>query len=672
MLTPLLAAAQDDGLIYQRKVQLPQGSTPPVIVVTEFLTGGELDPDGRNLAVQDGKGQPVPWTVLQAGPGDVCRLAFQTVPKQHAYKILYGGKATAGASPEWTARDGLLLETRRMKPCDFQHVDSVSRAFEASTPFGGGYVPSVFHRFNPFWPEPEPFLSRYRGTLKIARAGRYAFFTSSQDCSFLRIDGKIVAAAPGWHGPVGDARFKGEIDLAAGPHAFEYLHGASGPDACMVAAWQPPGTSKPEPIPPEAFGSANIARFPAPSVKRPREFAFEIAGDAPLAESVEPLVRVQFRQVSNRGSASRARVHWDFGDGQTSNLAEPVHVYLRPGVYRVTMRTAGEADASAVVNRVPIHRALVLGEAGHTPDTLASYLALLETYDPAKLDPPGLLQWIRALDQAGQTARAAKGGQAGILAPRDPADDPALRTAARLVGTLWRDRNDDPEVAFTFWQGAAKALGPDAWKAECELEAADLAIGTLGRTEPEKARLDAATAHLAGGGEPALLGRLHRVWGDWHARNGDRAAANAAYARASAAVGSRKTAVEQDAWRGAMSRSTEEYLRAGALDRARDELRRWQDEFPGDKVEGYLTYLQARYWSARGRWPQAIALAGDLQAINPDSPYADRLAFLAAGCEEKLSRPDRARAAYEAFLHDYPGSPLVGEARKKLVSLTRP
>ncbi len=132
------------------------------------------------------------------------------------------------------------------------------------------------------------------------------------------------------------------------------------------------------------------------------------------------------------------------------------------------------------------------------------------------------------------------------------------------------------------------------------------------------------------------------------------------------ALESRKSAVELDAWRGARSRSTEEFLRDKALDRAWTELSLWQEAYPIDKVEGYLTLLQARYWAARNKWPQAIALAGDLVAINPDSPYADRLVFLSAECEEKSGHADRARAAYQSLLTDYPGSPLVGDARKRL------
>jgi TolA-binding protein len=162
------------------------------------------------------------------------------------------------------------------------------------------------------------------------------------------------------------------------------------------------------------------------------------------------------------------------------------------------------------------------------------------------------------------------------------------------------------------------------------------------------------------------------LWGDWYARSNQGTQARTAYARAAAGQGGGKSIVEQNAWRGAFSRSTEAFLRDKEWDRALQELRRWQEEFPGDKVEGYLPLLQARYWEARGKFPQAIAVAADLSTVNPDSPYADRLAFLAAECEEHQGRRDRAQAAFKSFLTDFPGSPLVSEVRKKLTQLSQP
>jgi tetratricopeptide (TPR) repeat protein len=654
------------GLVYQRKVQLSQGPAPPSIVITEFFTHGELDPRGASLSVQDGRRNPVPWRLLQVGPGDFCRLAFQTVPRQSLYRIHYGGTAAPGQPPAWTSKDGLLLETRRWRDCDLRSLVSVLRALETSEPYGGGFVPSVFHRFNPFRPEPEPFLSDYRGWLRIPASGHYRFFTSSQDCSFLLIDGRTVVSAPGRHGPAHNARFKGEIDLQPGLHEFRYVHAAAGPDACMVAAWQPPGSVKPEAIPAEAFGSGAIARLPATGVRHLHEFAAEIAGEVPLADSPAPLLRAQFRHVSARGSTTRPKVHWDFGDGQTSTQTDPVHVFLQPGLYKVTMKLAGEAESLACVDRVPIHRALMFADAEHPADTLAMYLSILDKYDPARLDPGGLLQLVRAFDQAGLTSRAVEAGEAWVQKDREPTEAEDALTAARMVGSLLRDRLDEPERAARFWQSAIKVLRPESWKAECEVEAADVALNMLLKEPEARALLDSASARLGRGGDAALRCRMDRVLGDWHARKGDAASARAAYARAMASSPVRRSAVEQDAWRGALSRSTEEFLRTGDLDRAWAELRRWQEEYPIDKAEGYLTLLLARYWAARARWPRAIPLASDLVTINPDSPYADRLVFLAAGGEAELGHADRARAGFESLLRNYPGSPLVGEARRKL------
>lgn len=659
----------EQGLVYQRRVQLPQGGTLPAIVVVEFFSQGEVAADGGNLAVRDNRNDPVPWRVLQVGPGDFCRIAFQTASRQHAYKIYYGGKGAPPKPPAWTNSAGLLLETRHWTNFNLNRLDALREAWNASTSYGKGYVPSVFHRFNPFWPDPDPFLSMYTGTLRITRPGQYRFFTSSQDCSFLLIDGRTVVAAPGWHGPVHVARLRGEVKLSSGPHEFQYFHAAAGPDACMAAAWQPPGSNKPETIPPSAFGSEAVAEYPTIPVKSPRDFLVEIAGEAPVADSGAPMVRAQFRVVS-RSSSSRPKLHWDFGDGQTSAASDPLHIYLVPGIYKVTLKAAGESDAQAVVNRVPIHRALVFADEKHPPDQLAQYLPILDKYDAAKLDWPALLQLARAFDQAGYAARAAKAGASGMKADHKPTDSESALELARMVGGLLRDQLNDPKGAVAFWESAVKVLSHESWKAEMEIASADVTLHELLQPEPAKRLLDSAAARLGQGGEPALVARLNRVLGDWNARKGDKAAARTAYARAVTALDSRKSTVEQDARRGAFSRSAEEFLRAKAYDRARDELRKWEDEFPADRLEGYLSLLQARYWIARSRYAQAVATAGDLVAVNPDSAYADRLVFLAAQCEEKLGRIERARAGYQALLTDYPGSPLVQEARKRIAALT--
>jgi TolA-binding protein len=662
---------------YQRKVRTASGAGQPRVVVCEFFTQGSLDAAGKNLAVEDNRHHPVPWRVLQVGPGDACRVAFQTTPGVHDYHVSYGGKpsGTPIVSPAWgNNAPGLIFEARRWRNCDLNQLESIRSAFAAAEPLGATYVPTVFHHFNPVDPDPEPYLSIHKGTLLVERTGRHVFFTSSQDASFLLIDGKQVVAWPGYHGPAGDARFKGEATLTSGTHAFEYVHGASGPDSCMVAAWQPPGADKLEIIPSAAFGSSQIALLPSTDLQHNgkrsvREFASEVQGEAPVADAAQPLIRVRFHYINYGGAATRPKVHWDFGDGQTSAAVDPVHVYLHPGLYTVKLSAAGESEGAAVVNRLRVGRAIEFGGENHVPDQLAAYLPLLDRYDPSKLDPPGLLQLVRVLLQAGQPERAVKVTQAGLLTGRERVDEISALLLAREVGSLLRERLDDPERARAFYQDAARVLGPEAWKAECEVEAADVLLNDLLRPADAKTLLDAATARQGAIGTSSLASQLQRVWGDWHSRQGDRAAAQAAYTKAAQARDDTRSVAAIEAWRGALSRSTEAYLREKQLDRAQAELHRWQDEFPADKVQGYLPLLQGRLLAARGKMASAVAVASDLVAVNPDSAYADRIVFLAGDCEERRNQVDRARARFQSLVTDYPGSPLVADAKARIAKL---
>ena len=114
---------------------------------------------------------------------------------------------------------------------------------------------------------------------------------------------------------------------------------------------------------------------------------------------------------------------------------------------------------------------------------------------------------------------------------------------------------------------------------------------------------------------------------------------------------------ENAARRGAHARSTEEFVKERQFGRAAAEIQAWQEEFPLEKVDGYLTLLYARCWAGRGKFAQAIAQSEQLLAVNPDSPYIDQLLLVAADSEMRQGRKDRALATLHALLKDYPGSP---------------
>jgi predicted negative regulator of RcsB-dependent stress response len=666
---------------FHRRVTAPSnGGNPPAVLVTEFITHGALDPRGEHLAVLDGRRQPVPWRLLQVGPGDLCRLAIQTVPGQRAYRIEYGPALTPGKPPDWTARPGLLLETRAWRDANLNDPGALRSAFEGATPIGSDYVPTVYHALNPFQPGPIPFLSRYSGPIQIPRPGKYAFFTSSQDASFLSIDGKPVVAAPGLHGPAHQARHRGEVELTPGLHAFEYLHAAAGPDAMMVAAWQPPGASKPEPIPPEAFGAREVAHVPAagPFYRSDRslhDFALKILGEVELTTSGTPMVRVQFFNLVDGEPSANSRARWDFGDGQTSSQPHPVHVYLHPGTYKVTLSAQGEATGLTLASTVAIPRAAVFAPPPDQPpaDQLSAYLSLMAGYDPEALDPAGFLQLVRAHDEAGDSARALRLASAWIRSKRAGADEAVLLTLARLACPRLRDHLGDPRAAVELWLAVAQAATSPAAQAEARIEAADLLTNDLLEPDPAGPLLDAAASQLGTAAPaPDLLARLQGTRGDLLARRGERDAATAAYAESAQArtlADPNINLAQQQARRGAFTRSAEAFLRDRDLDRAIAELRAWNLAFPADKLDGALTYLMARYWGARQKPDIVTALASDLVALNPTSAYADHILLASGIAQAEARNPARARAAFQSLLSDYPGSPLVPDARKRLEAL---
>jgi TolA-binding protein len=740
-----------------RIVNAPKGNHS--VLVTEFYHHGEIAEDGKNVAVATTRNPKfLPTRVLELGPGDYCRLAFQTIEGQKSYQVLYGGDGPEkGAVPPWTNEDGLVMETRLYKECNFNSLDSVRAAFDSSTRIGSDYVPSVLHAGNPFSLGRQPFLSHYTGTLRLAAGGKFGFFTSSQDCSFLLIDGGMVADSPGHHGPayVAYPGIRKEISLSAGPHKLEYYHAAGGPDSITALAWEVSPGSKPKPagIPSENFRAQLVGRAAANAVsmrtsKLVPDFEPYLLGSVPLPDNDMPLVGVKFKDVSGKGLLGKGHYVWEFGDGQTSESSSPEHVYLHPGLYTVKFTIRHQGRPLTTTNRVGVAEPkLVNPPKVHTLD---DYLPILEKYDPHTLDATALCQLALAFEAKADTyqprnpddppdpqrpapkrhrkraseddappaatsgeetpeeraeartamfnwyANVVNVGKVAFLEESAAEGDQVLMRLARLVAPIARDINADSSLAYKIWQGAAKRVKHPQLRSECALEAADIAINDMADARLGKKLLDAATlwgkekppepkpaagsqdaAKAQGffddvkpyepqhiGGQP--VSRPLRIWGDYYAAAADGKLARESYRQAEKLVAATRSQVEQSAWRGAYSRSTEQFLKTGELDRAIAEIRRWQDDFPAEKIEGQVTLMYARYFAARESYYQAIALADQLMNLAPDSPYIDQMLLFAAKCEVKRGKLDRAIPALQDLTRKYPGSPLVPEAKELL------
>ena len=555
------------------------------IVVVEFLAHGEIRPDGRNVLVAARNKETVPYRVLQVGPGDFCRVAFQTVAGQSVYEVFYGGEPPRDEPPAWTCHDGLLLETRQFRRCNLRSLDSVRQAFEAAAPIGADYVEGVFHAANPCSLKREPFLSRYSGYLHLNESGTYGFYTSSRDCSFLLIDGKLIASDPGRHGPRHRAvpGSRHDVRLTAGEHKFEYYHAAAGPEAMMAADWEINPSEKPRrptKIPAAAFNAHLVGRLPAGrEIRRvggaAPDFTAEIAGEVPLPDDPVPMLGVKFHNLSPQTlTAPGAKIRWDFGDGQSSELLNVDHVYLRPGLYEVTLSIRRGVRTAKATNRIYIDRPeLPPGKDTHTLD---EYLRIIEDYDPSKLDAASLRQLAlafeaKALAKPEQAesylSKAVHAVQTGLRDGSVAKGDDLLKLAA-LVGPMARFRLGDSAAAFEIWSAAARRADAAETKAVCELAAADIAVNDLLRAAAAKPLLEAAEKSIGKSNSKELTAQLQRIRGDYDAATGDGKAARKAYLEAERILSTSRQFNVETAKRGAHARSTEAFIAAQQYVRA--------------------------------------------------------------------------------------------------------
>src|SRR5207253_2206750 len=78
------------------------------------------------------------------------------------------------------------------------------------------------------------FYARWSGKIRIARTGKFTFFTNSDDGSRLLIDGKLVVDNGGLHGM---AERDGDVELTAGDHDIVVEFFENGGAAGCLLSW---------------------------------------------------------------------------------------------------------------------------------------------------------------------------------------------------------------------------------------------------------------------------------------------------------------------------------------------------------------------------------------------------------------------------------------------------
>jgi len=178
----------------------------------------------------------------------------------------------------------------------------------------------------------EQFSVVYEGYLLVPVDAVYTFYLTSDDGSRLWIDAVGEDAEPlidnwGYHPPT---EKNSTIHLSAGSHPIKVKMFENWNAAVLYLEWSSPAFAR---TPVDAF-----CRSPPPASA---DFtASPTSGSAPLS--------VQFTDTSAGEPTSWS---WDFGGGGTSTEQNPVHTYIIPGTYTVTL-TAENAHGSDTVTKV--------------------------------------------------------------------------------------------------------------------------------------------------------------------------------------------------------------------------------------------------------------------------------------------------------------------------------
>ena len=652
-------AARRAVTVYAPEVSLPGDNA----AVVTFYTGGHLKKDGADIRVV-ARVREVPHMLFGVGPGDTATLAFAVEDGVRDYHIYFGNEKAESVDYKWEPQRGLILETREYKGGNPRNIEAMREIWQESGPFyGAGSVDRIWHGQNMYGPS-EKFTSLYTGWFMARVPGRYEFATSSDDASFLLVDGEVVVSWPGRHGPVADARHKGAVTLKAGVHKLQYAHASDGGSTCAVAAWLPPGGNAFEVIPEGVFTPLSRAVTGALEVAGERvsaDFTTEIAGEALLVTD-EELYAVKMTFTSTTSGIPTNLVYWDFGDGNYGRGASATHIYLAEGVYPVRMRLGTESNAPEVTQRVHVHQHWGRQTSVEIND-IATYASTISRYEVEKLDRGSLVNMLRFAREQG-TYDFIKRAALALVSCREATAGDVSFASATLMEAAGAKRLSADAAVLSALGAAYKAAGDDASRTA---PAASLAEIFLERGEAGKAE-EVALSALAGVKDDLSKRRLFIAAGDAARYQGDaEKALNALTAAEEIPLG--RTGIQETALGGAMAFAAEDYIRRYDYKKALEEIDRWDWEKPLEKLEGYSSYLRAQAYHGQGRDARALGELGAIVSVSPGSAYAPRALIMSARILQSAGNREAARGAVGKIVSEYQTSQEVREARQMLLEL---
>jgi len=619
-----------------------------------FGTGGRVREDLADLRVVTPDGHEVPHAVVARGPGDAVEIVWPVAGKTEWF-VYHGNPEAKPQRKSYAPERGLVLETRTRGAGNPVNWPAMEQILSRSTTLHGGATwGRVYDAMNPFGPS-DNFVSEYRGFIRIPKAGKWVFYTASDEASFLFVGDRLVAQSPGWHGAGQGAwaRFKGTVKLAEGFHPFRYVHVERTGSQVMAAYWLAPGAKKAVVIPTSAF----------PAHRTVEVLTHEIHGKKIAADfTVVPAgkwgrdgrVYTGMTFAAQR-SGKQPRYEWHFGDGVHAKGADAWHVYLEGGLYRVRLTVRDDGAEDTVVRTIRIPGEWTRFDRNRDP-MLARMARVVATYPGNRLAPKSLGRAVYLLDQAEMKDAALR-----LLSV-------AVRTSTLL--------SEAEEYGFAMDLGRRIVEGPgDLARAATAFRNA---IGSASKdTDEFRAKISLADAMIRLGGDhieaheilTGIVGEkaarkrsLRRLaWlriGDARMLGGDGAGARVAYGKAEELAGGTEN-VRRILRKAAAARTALTHIEARRPGRALRALEKWEREAPTDRYTGLHRIVSAKAMILMKSPDRAVRELLPLVEANPDSEYADQALYLLAAIEEDRGNEKAAEDYRERLREGYPWSPYL-------------
>jgi len=644
-----------EGWEYRMALEVDSGRLDAAgdrLAILDFC--GAARPDGADLRLFDESGSSVPFQLLQAGPGQRYRILFPA--SRGRCRLYFGNPAAAAPAPaDFPIRRGLWLEVYERKGDRVDTWEEARAVAEASRRtgrrLGRAAWKQVWDGANPFGPEKD-VVKIYTGYFR-SEAGVYEFATSSGGASFLLIDGQLTAAWPGWHGAepfIRPAR-TGKVTLTAGIHELAYYQFSRSGQEITAAAVKRPGEKDFQVIPADFFLPLAGA-IPVNLERRGKPVAAALTWENThyLRRENWELLTFRFFDLSHPDSEIEVR-QWDFGDGQSAVGRNPLHTYLKPGLYPVTLTVRGRRGAGSDRVRLTVPVEQNYGEMRLPSRSLEAYL---EEFDRLDLDRLGneelgiLAQLYQSYDRSEAAYRCYRN-----LAGRRLSSEERRRAGAVAAALAVRER-DYAGAAELYRQLLAERPAPEFL---VKLGWVQLRLGELDQADTLFRQAETAAGARPEERRLATIGR-----GDVLRQRGEAEAARQAYLP----LTERGNLESRNGW---YDQQVLYYVRQKDFFTAWERLEAWGEELPLVKLEGAWSILAARiglerkdYDGARQELETFLKVT-DSEAGNAYRPGA---VYLLGQVWEAQGERARARGFYQQVVDRYPGTSWAGLAADRI------